>query len=216
MVRRGRWICVAVILAGSNSHGAAAREEGLRDRPVLAIGEDNRAKAREFYAVTTQAVEPSRLPKAVTRAALEAVAGLKVHEAYRVRHRPITYFGKHTEFNLKGRDASGREVSVRTNKDGTHPTVTRSVPLGHFPTGLLAEGLASATKDGYTPTSGLVVTWNARSARRESPHTLYYLKGIHRDRPGVEEIVWDSPGDPKQPFGLRDLDDMLWKIMAID
>jgi hypothetical protein len=162
------------------------------------------------------AMEPSRLPEAVTRAVLAEVPGLRVREAYRVQHRPITFVGRHTEFNVRGRDAEGREVTVRTDKDGTHPTVTRSIALGRVPTGLLEKGLSEASKYGYKPTSGLMVTRRERFLRRETLHTTFYLKGIHSDRPGEEEVVWDSASESKQGFGLRDLDDMFWKMMAID
>jgi hypothetical protein len=45
---------------------------------------------------------------------------------------------------------------------------------------------------------------------------MYYLKGVHRDRPGVEEIVWDSTDEANPGYGLRELDDVLWKMMLID
>ncbi len=63
-----------------------------------------------------------------------------------------------TEYKLKGKDAEGRDVSVRTDEDGSHPTATWTIPLQKVPTNVIAQGKPYASKHGYEFTRALLVT----------------------------------------------------------
>ena len=207
MVRRFVWFSFA---AAALSGPALADGTGLIDKPP---SEEEQAGIRDFCEVKRQKLEPDRLPASVRRAALEAVPGLRFDEAYRMRHRPITYFNMHTEFSLKGRDATGHEVTVRTDENGGHPSTTRSVKLPSIPGSVIAEAKPYAAKHGYSLTSALVVTRNERVLLWNSEHITYYLKGTRLDRPGVERLVWLSS---QGRFRLRDLDGLMLTTVLTD
>jgi hypothetical protein len=206
-VLHGLWFWVA---AAALSGAARADGTGLLEKPSA---ESDQASAREFYGLVRRKLDPTRLPAEVTRTVLDAVPGLKVDEAHWLQHRPITWIRIRTEFGVKGRDADGHEVTVRMDEDGSHPTVTRVASFQTVPEAVLAEARPYALKNGYRLTSALVVTRQERFLVRASTHTMYYLKGDHPDRPGVEKFVWLS-GTGR--FGLRDLDDLMWKTVLTE
>jgi hypothetical protein len=206
--RRRLWLCVVAALALAGP--ARADGTGLLDLPWP--GDDTR-EDRAFLSAERTPIEPDRLPPKVTRAAAAAVPGLKLREGALLRHRPITSWRVATEYSLKGRDAAGREVSVRTDEKGGQTFVTRAVPLDAVPAAELSEGKRFAARNGFTLTSALLVTRDERFLVRTSQHETYYLKGTHPGRPGVERFVWLCG---RGLFRLRDLDDLMVRSLLLD
>jgi hypothetical protein len=210
MVPRRLWnyLAAAALVAGLAgsvfADGTGLLEDGQSQNDL--------ASTRMFYQATRRRIEPSRLPLAVARAAGQAVPGLKVVEAYVIQHRPLTWVRMHTEFLVKGHDADGREVSVRTAEDGSQPMVTRVIALAIVPDAVLTEAWPYAVKHGYRLTRAVLVVRNERFLGRTSEHKTYYLKGSHQDRPGVETLVWLG-GNGR--FRLRDLDDLHLRLMML-
>jgi hypothetical protein len=203
LLRHALWLgLAAVTLSGVT----LAEGTGLLDKTSAS----DVASAREFYELKSRKLELDRVPAEVSRTVEEALPGIKVSEAFLVQHRPITYVPVKTEYRLKGRDSEGREVSVRTDEDGSHPTATWVIPLEKVPAKVLAEGKPYATKHGYEFSRALLVTRYERSLVRTTVHSTYFLKGTTPSKPGAEAFVWLSSAGR---FRLRDLDDLLWKTV---
>jgi hypothetical protein len=203
MISRGLWICLA---AAAVSEVAHAEGTGLLDKTSVS----DVAKAREFYEMKSRKLDLAGVPAEVTRTVNEALPGIKISEAFLVQHRPITYVPIKTEFRLKGRDSEGREVSVRTDENGSHPTATWAISLEKVPANVLAEAKPYAAKHGYEFTRALLVTRYERSLGRTTIHSTYFLKGTNPSRPGAEAFLWLHHNGR---FRLRDLDDLMWKTI---
>jgi hypothetical protein len=207
MARRRLWVSIAAVaLAAAPPGGALAEGWGALDMvkgsEVSALLADAMAQKRK--------VDPGRLPPAVTAAAQAAVRGFQVGEAYWTSHRSFDSWREMTGFTLKGRDASGREVTVHTSERGGSPTAIYPIPLDRVADDVLAGARDHAARFGYTLTSATLLVRNDRSFGRAVQRRGYYLKGSHPDRPRVERLVWVSEDGR---FRLRQLDEA-WRIMV--
>jgi hypothetical protein len=185
---------------------------GLLDLP--GPGEETEAtETREWLMAQRRRIEPGRLPAAVIAAARTAEPGLTIEEAFELRHRPMTYWRVVVEYSLKGRDAKGNPVAVRTADDGSRAILTRNAPLDAVLASDMAEARRFAAKHGYSITSAQAVSRSEKLLWRTKPHVSYYLKGTRPDRPGAERYVWLC-GEGR--FRVRDLDDLMIRSMGLD
>lgn len=175
--------------------------------------ESERQEVRDWLKASAKRIAVGDLPGRVRSKALAAVPGLKLEEALRLQHRPITGFRSRVQYSVRGRDGLGNLVWIRTEADGSDPVVTRQLPVSQLPEAALREGRTFAAKQGYTLTSALVVTRASRSLLRSEPRVDYYLRGVSAARPDKETYVWL---EGSRGFGLKDLDDLMLKQMELE
>jgi hypothetical protein len=208
----GRRFLLSIAAAAALTGSTRAEGTDLLDM----LSEQDQSGVREMMEATRSEIELTRVPPAVTRAALEVVPGMKVEAAAVLRHRPLAMlrYRQVKEYLVKGRDADGRAVGVRTRANGGPATVTRVVPITSLPDTEIAQGRQSAAKHGYTLTSALLVTRVDRSMFRKPVQTeCYYLRGSSASQPGVERLVWLCElGNPR----LKDFDDVSLKLIGLD
>lgn len=186
-------LLAAAALAVSSPVSGEARADGvgLLD---FELSEADEASMRSVLDMTASKADPARLPLAALHAAEEAVPGFRVREATLRRFRPTLAMRQRSEFYLKGRDAAGRDVTIRVGEDGSRPAVTRAVPLDRVPGAILTDARTHAAKHGYKLTTADQLVRTERVMGRKSEHHDYYLKGTHPDKPGVTRMVWTSSG----------------------